>query len=1177
MEFRILGPFEAVHDGRPVALGHRERTLLALLLLSANRVVSNDRLVDELWVGSPPVGATKALQVSMSRLRTALRAVDADRALVTRPPGYILRVEPEAIDAACFATLVATGRERLSGGAAHAEEAAELFRQGLALWRGPALADLVDQPFARAEADRLEEARLGALEDRLQAEVAGGHHAEVLPELEALTREHPLRERLWGQRMLALYRAGRQAEALRAYQSLRHHLREELGLEPGPELAQLEAAILRHDPALQRPGPIIASRVAAEQPPRLLVLPLPPEMAAEPTPFMVGRDADLERATGFLADAARPRLGVIWLLGEPGIGKSRLAREVARQAHEAGAVVVSGSCSEDLAVPYQPFVEALRWFVSHLDDGDLTARLGRHPGELTRLSPDLTARRPGLEPTRSPTAETEQYQLYEGVRSWLATGGGVQPLVAVFDDVHWAAQPTLALLGHVARSAEPSNAVLVCTARTTSPDDNPALAALAADLERRGTPTLRLELSGIDVDAVGLLVESAVGRTLDDRLLALATRLQQEAAGNPLYVEALLASLPTPDSWQRGQLPRTLAETVTRRVARLPAEVDDLLHVASVAGLDFDLRVAARAAGRSEAEALDALEGAGRAGLLEEVGPNRYRFAHALVRSALRSELSLSRRARIHLRVGESLEALHGDRSEEHASELAHHFFEAVPAAGPEKAYHYALLAADRATRLLSHHEAADEYGRALELLDHQPLPGQGDSGGSLGRADLLLARGLAQYRTGEFPGARATLRAAADEAASHGEAETLARAAVAFTEASIRPSASSFEALELLERADAALPREATALRALTVASLSRVLNFSGQRADAVARSDEAVAIARSVDDPETLGPVLVLACYTYRGIEYADELATRSGEVMRIARQMGDDDLKLFGSLMHAESSAMLGDLTPWDEHLPEQLRLLEVIRQPYCEHEVTLRQFVRNMLAGELAVAERMLAQAQAIGASMGWERDGLYALDTFLLRREQGRLAGLGDTVRSVVADARPESLWGPGLAPLYLEVGLIEEARDEYERLAGDDFDAVPRDATRPVGLGLLADVCVAFGDRRRAGLLLDELAAFEGRLLLFPGHGVCLGPADRLLAGLASTAGDETRAIRWSMSGLDLARRLPSPLWTAHCLYDVAVRGQRADSPAMLAEAAARCERHGLAGLARRLAGTASV
>jgi DNA-binding SARP family transcriptional activator/pimeloyl-ACP methyl ester carboxylesterase len=250
VEFRLLGPLEVTADGQSLGLaGARTRAVLAMLLVHANQVVSSDRLIEELWPGQPR--AADSLQVRLSELRKMLRSAgEADR-LATRPPGYLLRVTPTELDALRFEQLAAEGNAALEAG--DAATAAQRLDQALQLWRGPALADLDAVSFARAEAGRLEEERLAALESRAEALLDCGRHRELIAELETLTAAHPLRERFWLQRMLALYRGGRQADALRAYRDLRAILTADLGIEPGSELRDLHARILRQDPALEGP------------------------------------------------------------------------------------------------------------------------------------------------------------------------------------------------------------------------------------------------------------------------------------------------------------------------------------------------------------------------------------------------------------------------------------------------------------------------------------------------------------------------------------------------------------------------------------------------------------------------------------------------------------------------------------------------------------------------------------------------------------------------------------------------------------------------------------------------------------------------------------------------------------------------------------------------------------
>jgi predicted ATPase/DNA-binding SARP family transcriptional activator len=311
MEFRILGQLELVVDGRRVALAAaKPRALLAILLLHANESISGDRLIEELWAGHPPASAKKTLQTYVSRLRGAL----GEEVLLTRPAGYELRVESESLDLHRFERLVAEARE------ADPEGAARKLRAGLALWRGPPLADFVYEPFAQAEIARLDELRLIALEERIDADLALGQRGVLVAELERLVTEHPLRERLRGQLMLALYGSGRQAEALAVYRQGRQLLVEELGIEPSPALQQLEGAILRHEAVLE-PRQEPEQKALAPPAARPHAAKLPRQLTS-----FVGRAAELAAVQALLQ---RPDVRPLTLTGPGGAGKTRLAIEAA--------------------------------------------------------------------------------------------------------------------------------------------------------------------------------------------------------------------------------------------------------------------------------------------------------------------------------------------------------------------------------------------------------------------------------------------------------------------------------------------------------------------------------------------------------------------------------------------------------------------------------------------------------------------------------------------------------------------------------------------------------------------------------------------------------------------------------------------------------------------------------
>jgi DNA-binding SARP family transcriptional activator len=375
MEFRILGPLEVVVGDRPVKVpGAKPRTLLAVLLVHANRAVSRDRLIEDVWEGSPPGSPGATLQTYVYQLRRALR-VDS---LQTHGDGYRLEVEDGALDALRFERVV---QELSPAQDAAPRERSLRLREALSWWRGPALADFADAAWAQPEAARLEELRLGAVEELTDVRLELGEHALLVPELEAAVAEHPLRERLWRQLILALYRCNRQADALAAYQRVRTLLADELGLDPSPELSGLERAILDHDAALMPAS--TGSPTAAQVTRRQATTPMTPGAGVPrpPTSF-VGRDAEVAAVGALLDDH-----WLVTLKGPGGCGKTRLAIEV---AHRLGDGFPDGVHFADLAAVSDgdqvgDAVVAALGLAQDPARADTATRLARFLGERTVL------------------------------------------------------------------------------------------------------------------------------------------------------------------------------------------------------------------------------------------------------------------------------------------------------------------------------------------------------------------------------------------------------------------------------------------------------------------------------------------------------------------------------------------------------------------------------------------------------------------------------------------------------------------------------------------------------------------------------------------------------------------------------------------------------------------------
>ena len=430
LSFGYLGEFQAHLDGRLLDLGPRlQRQLLAILLVEGGRTMSVDRLVDLLWGDAAPPAAMASLQAYVSQLRRILEPDRAPRAparlLVTQDPGYVLKVEAENVDGRRFVQTAGEGRDILDGG--QAELALERLEEALRLWRGHPLAEFGAEPWAVAAAARLTEARDSALEDRIDAWLALGRDRRAAPELEEMVRERPLRERRWAQLIVATYRSGRQADALRAYQRCRAVLGDELGIEPGPELRRLEAAVLAQAPSLDRldAGPPAVGVTARPVPTPERAAALPPD----------GGDAfevhqlQLDRMRARIADAARGRGGVVVLVGEPGIGKTTLAERAADLAAGAGLYSVWSRCLDAGSAPaYWPWVQLLR----RVPQADRVE-------EARRRLEGGDAAAPG-------DGNVARFRVYDAVVDALDEVAAGSGLVCLIDDLHAADQASLDLL-----------------------------------------------------------------------------------------------------------------------------------------------------------------------------------------------------------------------------------------------------------------------------------------------------------------------------------------------------------------------------------------------------------------------------------------------------------------------------------------------------------------------------------------------------------------------------------------------------------------------------------------------------------------------------------------------------------------------------------------------------------
>ncbi len=714
LRFAVLGTLEVRDEASGLVDlgGAQPRTVLAILLAARGRAVTAEGVIDAVWGDAPPATASGTLQSYVSRLRRALepdrKPREAPLVLVSTTQGYRLDATPDAVDAWRFEALADEGRSALADG--RPADAIEILRRAEDLWRGRAFAEHREAEFARGVAARLEERRLAVLEQRLEAGLALGHVAEVAAEATEAVRAEPLREGLWATLALALYRSGRQADALRALGDARTILVEELGVEPGRSLRDLEADILAQSPALDAtPTP---ARAASPGSSTSAGSPTPPSDAevaggsadamAE-APLLVGRQAETETLAATLAEARRATRFVV-VEGEPGIGKTRLLETVGARARADGWTVVWGRTHESGAAPaYWPWLGALRELVAHHPD--------LHDGLDPLLAPTIDA---GARTEAGPTS----FRLHEAVATALEAAGRVRPIVVVLDDVQWADPASLDLLVHLATRLVDAPVVVALTLRTAEVGTSDAVTtALSALARRQGSR--RLTLRGLDAADSSALLDATAGRAVAQPV---AAAIHARSGGNPFFAAELVRLLAAEDlltdadSVARTPVPAGVRDVVRRRLDRLPTATLDVLRIAAVLGRDLELPILTAASEATTDEILDALEPAVAQRLLVDAPapPAMARFAHALVRDVLVDDMTTLRRARLHLRAADALiEIGAGDDA---AELIAEHLWAAAPVGAGQRAADALEHAARVAVRRAAFATAEDLLRRSLSL-----------------------------------------------------------------------------------------------------------------------------------------------------------------------------------------------------------------------------------------------------------------------------------------------------------------------------------------------------------------------------------------------------------------------------------------------------------------------------
>ncbi len=1152
MQLRLLGPVQLHDAAGPVHVGGpKERTVLSVLAIDAGAVVPESQLIEALWPDAPPRTAARTLQSYVSRLRKALSASGDALLLVDAVPGgYRLRAGHGVLDVHRVETLAADAREALER--EDPERGAASLAEALSAWSGRPLGEFADEPWAQPAGARLAELRQTLLEERIDADLACGRHTMLVGELEGLCKANPFRERLWALRMTALYRSGRQADALAVGRELRSRLVDELGADPGPELQALERAILTQDASLEAPSPSAARGPGADAHGSIS---FPPALTDAGLTDFVARSDEIEALNEcwkHATDGSATPCRAVFVGGEPGIGKSRLVAEFARGVHSSGAVVLFGTCEEDLDVPYQPFAEALRPYVARCSLDILRSHVRRYGGDLARVVPELALRLSDVPPPMHAEPEAERFRLFEATAAIIEASAAKTPVLIVIDDLQWANKPTLLMLRHLLRqTGAHHHTMIVGLYRDTETSD--ILTDTLADL-RRSPHVQRISLGGFDTDGVIAFLEAMAEEELGEEGRVFAQRLTDETGGSPFFVNEIVLHLVdigviarVGENWtatvslESFELPAGVREVIGRRFGRLNEKTRGALSLAAVIGQTFTLELLDRANGLHGDDLLDAIEEAVLNGMIRDVpgAPGTYTFMHALVRRTLHDDLSVLRRARMHRRVAEALETSSGE-PRQNLAEIAMHYLAGAADGVAKKAIEYASRAAAEAIDRATYEEAVRFYEQALEVAEWASLTQ------TTLVCDLRIGLASALWKSGEVIPSRETYNRAAELARTLGDAERFGVAALRTIQdlGGFAHAMTSDQAyIALLEEALTELGDRDTGLHALLLARLSVELFFTPFAEEhRSALADRAVSIAERLGDPVVLLFTLHCREWATAGPDLpTEERLIRTESILRIAKELGDVEVAYQARFLRFVTSLEIGDFHRADEEATEGHLLAKQLGVPGFVPWVTAYDGLRAWVAGDLEDADRLSAQALQEALAHRADPDLVFAVvgaQAVLFRY----LRGLGDALAMIepMVGQFPDFIGlTSGLALGYMQADDEEGCRNYYEQVAKGDFLDIPREGTWLLAVGMSAACCAYLRDTRRAAILYDMLLPFRDRWVATVVSTV--GPMERVLGKLAHCLGRTGDAVPHLERAVELTEAVPAPLFHAEACYDLAL------------------------------------
>jgi tetratricopeptide (TPR) repeat protein len=862
----------------------------------------------------------------------------------------------------------------------------------------------------------------------------------------------------------------------------------------------------------------------------------------------VGRESEVDELCDAADVALTGRGQLVLISGEAGMGKTRLVEELTTYAHLRDALVLWGRCYEgDGAPPYWPWMQVIRAYSVDHDRDALADAMGPGAADIAQIVSEIRRRLPGLElPPASVGEQQARFRLFDSVTTFLLNASRREPLVVVLDDLHYADRPSLALLEFVAAQLGRARLLVVATYRDTEIHAEQPLAQTLAELARVRPPH-RIALRGLTRAQVARYVAMTAGVEPD---YALVDAVHAKSEGNPFFVGEIVRLLSAEgrleDAAAEIVVPREVRELIARRLAPLSPACLEALTTAAVIGRDFELRVLQEVTCFATERLLELLEEAQAARVILDSAPGAYRFAHVLISDTLADGLSASRRRRLHRQVGEALERVSAGDIKARLPELAHHFLAAAPAGGVDHGLQYAMAAAEDASARLAHEEAARIYERALRALDLAPAD---DSR----RCDLLLALGEAHHKAGAHQRANAAFRQAAVLARERGWPERLARAALGYGGPRGSFGVVDHELVGLLEEGVGALGAREDGMRARLLARLAMELYVGGTPERRRRLVEEALEVARRLDDPATIAYALNARYAALWAPENVAERLAIADEVLELARRAGDERLAREGRGRRIVALLELGEIAAARADIAVHARAAETLRQPFGRWQAAVWHAAEALLAGRFSEGESRAREAFELGRRVRMtDAENCFTTQRFVAAMELGRLGDLQGTIEQLARRYPQATQWTTSLAYLYVELGNRDEAASTFERSAARGFASVVRDNQWLSAMTILADTCAYLGKVSHAAELRDLLLPFAGRNVLIVEGWASLGSADRALALLASTIGRWDEAEAHFQAALDLNTRLGALPWLARTEFGYArmllERGQTGDA-----------------------------